>query len=63
MSRRKYSFVVHLWFDGDEEREFQASLWRGSIEHLPTQQRLYFSEFAEMVRFLASWIGRHSKSA
>lgn len=60
MSQRKHAFVVHLWFD-DENGDTNRN-WRGSIEALPTRQRLYFSEIGELIGFLTSWIGRHYRN-
>ena len=57
MNRRKYAFLVSVWVEtGDEERDMRQ--WRGSVEHLATKRRFYFSEIAELVDFLALWIGR-----
>lgn len=48
MVRRKEAFLVNLWFESPAE-------WRGSVEHLTTRQRRYFSEIVELVAFLTAY--------
>lgn len=52
----KDSFLVTLWSETDEARAPAESPWRGSVEHLPTKHRLYFSDPSELIAFLR----RHS---
>jgi hypothetical protein len=58
MIRRKYAFIVKLWFEAADEETPDSRGWRGSVENLGTRRRLYFSEIAELVNFLATWTGR-----
>lgn len=54
MSRRKYAFLIHLWFDGDEDLVTGGTRWRGSVEFLSTRRRRYFNDLTELVAILAS---------
>jgi hypothetical protein len=53
MARRKESFIVKLWIDSDAATGAQRAGCRGSVEHLATRRRLYFSEVVELVEFLS----------
>jgi hypothetical protein len=54
MARRKETFIVKLWIDSDGGGTgTQRSGCRGSVEHLATRRRLYFSEVVELVEFLS----------
>lgn len=50
--RGKDSFLVTLWTDADDARSAAAFSWRGSVEHLATKRRLYFSDPNELIVFL-----------
>jgi hypothetical protein len=54
MARRKDTFVVNLWLEPDETGQPRGADWRGSVEHLTTRRRLYFSDLVELVAFLAA---------
>jgi hypothetical protein len=55
MARHKDAFLVNLWFESDEQEEPRRTAWRGSVEHLMTQQRRYFTEIVDLVTFLTSY--------
>ncbi len=53
-ARPNHLFVVRLW------REPQADLpgpWRGSVEHIPTGQRLYFASLMDLADFIDLRLG------
>jgi hypothetical protein len=52
MRRWKETFIVNLWIESDPNESDKRANLRGSVEHLPTRRRLYFSELAELVEFL-----------
>jgi hypothetical protein len=42
-------FVVRMWY---ERSGLQASEWRGSVTHIGSGQRWYFSELAQLNDFI-----------
>ncbi len=48
--RRSHSFFVRVWY---EPGPTSAGQWRGSIEHIPSGQRMYFVSLADMTDFIA----------
>jgi hypothetical protein len=54
--RSKDSFLVTLWTEGGDAGTDAAPAWRGSVEHLPTKRRLYFSAPSELIGFLGNHI-------
>ena len=60
MGRRKQAFLVTLWREDDpvETAPTTRGWQRGSVQHLKTRQRLYFTDITELLEFLASWAGR-----
>lgn len=65
MSKRgKDSFLVTLWTDADDAGSVAAFSWRGSVEHLATKRRLYFSDPNELILFLTRHlVGVHASSS
>ncbi len=61
--RRKHAFVLYLWVEGEPDRDQGEPAWRGSIEHLPTKRRLYFSVLTDLMRFLSRHIDETSARA
>lgn len=58
MPRRKFAFLVNLWFEPGSSETLGPDGWRGSVEHLGSGRRLYFNQIATLVGFLSSWLGR-----
>jgi len=56
MGQRRESFLVSLWLEPDSNEEHILA-WRGSVVHLVTQQRRYFTELVDLVAFLAAFAG------
>jgi hypothetical protein len=50
-SAGKASFLVTIWTERSEESTGPTA-WRGSVEHLTTRRRLYFSAPSELIGFL-----------
>jgi hypothetical protein len=55
MGRRKDVFLVNLWRDGGGYDQPAAADWRGSVEHVHSRRRLYFTDLIELVAFLAGY--------
>jgi len=56
VGRRKDSFLVTLWTEGRDAGTDAVPAWRGSVEHLSTKRRLYFSAPSELIGFLGSHV-------
>ena len=46
---------MNVWRDGSSASYSRDSEWRGSVEHLRTRRRLYFTHLVELVAFLAAY--------
>jgi hypothetical protein len=55
MARRKDVFLVTVWRDGDVQDQPRAADWRGSVEHIHSRRRRYFTDLVELVAFLAGY--------
>lgn len=60
MGRHKDAFLVNLWFESGGRGEAQASALRGSVVHLITQERRYFTEIVDLVTFLTTYSPKSS---
>jgi hypothetical protein len=57
MSSRKQAFLVKLWVTDEGTTDAASPVpggARGSVEHLESKRRLYFSEIAQLVAFLTT---------
>ena len=54
MERREHRFVVHIWFETGGRSDGQ---WRGAVEHLGNDRRLYFSSLGDLTDFIKVRIG------
>jgi len=55
VGRRKDVFLVNLWREGDCHDRPRAADWRGSVEHVHSRRRLYFTDLIDLVTFLAGY--------
>jgi hypothetical protein len=50
--RAQQAFLVKLWLEADDVGTPASRGWRrGSVEHLESRRRLYFSDVAELLDF------------
>jgi len=47
--RREHLFVVRIWQEPSRARSGQ---WRGAVEHVASQQRLYFTSLGDLADFV-----------
>ncbi len=47
--RHEHLFIVRVW---QEPAQVRSGSWRGSIEHVPSGQRLYFVSLVDMDDFI-----------
>ena len=52
--RSHHLFIVRLWH---EPGQAATSPWRGSVEHVPSGQRLYFVSLSDLSDFIALRLG------
>lgn len=50
--RSQHLFVVRTWRETSDV--VPADQWRGSVEHVPTGQRLHFSTLGQLMQFVAT---------
>ena len=48
-SRPQHIFVVRLWSEGGPVSQIQ---WRGSVEHVPSGKKLYFTSLGDLNDFI-----------
>ncbi|MBU0496137.1 MAG: hypothetical protein KKA73_13755 [Chloroflexi bacterium] len=46
----RHTFIVRLWSETDHPTPAQ---WRGSVEHVPTGERMYFTRLTDLTDWLA----------
>ncbi len=52
----KNSFLVTLWSESNEGESEGSPLWCGSVEHLTSKRRLYFTGPNELIGFIARYV-------
>jgi hypothetical protein len=52
--RQQDAFLVKLWCESQAHGESPSTKLRGSVEHLATRQRRYFTEIVDLVTFLTT---------
>jgi hypothetical protein len=55
MARHKDAFLVNLWSESGDLEDAPAPQWRGSVVHLMTQERRYFTDIVDLVAFLTAY--------
>ena len=56
MQADSHSYVVRIWNDAADSSNATPS-WRGSIDHVGTGKRHYFSDLQTMMRFIQESAG------
>lgn len=56
MQSQHYSFVVRVWLEGTYSEQENA-VWRGSIEQVGSDGRMYFSDLDGITRYIQAHIG------
>lgn len=52
--RTEHLFIVRVW---QEPTQTAPAHWRGSIEHIPSAQRVYFESLQDLADFIAMRLG------
>ena len=50
----QHLFIVRIWFEADRRG---SKPWRGSVEHVPSAQRLYFTSLGDLNDFITLRLG------
>jgi hypothetical protein len=53
-SRVQHVFVVRIWQETSQSVPLQ---WRGSVEHMPSRQKLYFASMRDLNDFIMLRMG------
>ena len=56
MEQDTYSFIVRIWQESEEDTD-EPMAWRGSIEQVGSDQRLYFYDLEGILRFIETQTG------
>jgi hypothetical protein len=51
MKEDTHSFIIRIW-NAAEDRPGKPSAWRGSIDHVGNDKRLYFNDLNSVVCFI-----------
>jgi len=51
-----HSFIIRVWYEA-QDSEGNILVWRGSIDHVGSNKRLYFHNFDGIVRFIQEQSG------
>ena len=62
MQSQNYSFVVRVWLESTHAHE-RTVLWRGSIEQVGRDYRIYFSDLNEIALFIERQINLDAPSS
>ncbi len=54
--RTEHLFIVRVW---QEPTQTAPAHWRGSIEHVPSAQRVYFESLQDLSDFIALRVSPH----
>lgn len=56
------SFIIRIWREG-RELSNQADRWRGVVQAVGSDERVYFQSFAQMLEFIRQRIGPEAVAA
>lgn len=59
MDGQNYSFVVRVWQESTYS-DRKVPIWRGSIEQVGSNSRIYFSDLEGITRFIQAQIDRET---
>jgi hypothetical protein len=62
VQRDTHAFIVRIWHEAQDE-EGTIVAWRGSIDHVGSDERLYFHDLTGIVRFIQEQTGVDASSS
>ena len=54
VARYKAAFLVRIWAESGDRSEADVLAWRGSVVHLRSQERRYFTDILDLAAFLTA---------
>ena len=60
MKTDTHAFIIRIWNEASEGEDLEIT-WRGSIEHVGSNQRLYFQNLSSIVHFIRERSGMDSQ--
>ena len=58
-ARNQHLFIVRLWSEG---HNIGPTQWRGSVEHIPSGQKFYFTSLSDMKDFISLHLSAPAQS-
>ncbi len=58
LTEDRHVFVVRVWREDSQANP--GGQWRGSVEHVPTGQRIYFASLEILLEFIGRYWGTES---
>jgi hypothetical protein len=55
LNTETHAFIIRIWCEPSGEAE-RPIMWRGSVEHVGKNQRIYFSDLKKAVQFIQAQI-------
>lgn len=56
--RRDHLFIVKIWQEPGASDAPAEAMWRGSVQHVQSDERIYFRRLADLNEFMRSQVSR-----
>lgn len=60
MENETHAFIIRVWYEA-QDNEGKILTWRGSIDHVGGNKRLYFQDLNGVVKFIQEQSGIYKK--
>lgn len=60
MDNETHAFIIRVWYES-QDNDGKVVTWRGSIDHVGGNKRLYFQDLNGAVKFIQEQSGIHGK--
>jgi hypothetical protein len=54
MANAQHLFIVRIWLEQSNGQP--PDQWRGSVEHIPSARRFYFTALSDLLDFIKRWL-------
>jgi hypothetical protein len=62
LENETHAFIIRVWYEA-QDNEGQVVTWRGSIDHVGGNKRLYFQDMNGVVKFIQEQSGIYKKKS